>query len=110
MVLKKINFVPDIVSAGPDTVGIRVPSNTVARELLRLCGLPLALPSANLSGCPSLTNGKDVVSALNGRVDAIIDAGQTDMGKESTIISLVGEPKILRQGAISEAEVLEFLK
>lgn len=110
LVLKKKSCVPDIVSAGLDTVGIRVPSNTVARELLRLCGLPLALPSANLSGCPSLTSGKDVAAALTGRVDAVIDAGETEMGKESTIISLVGAPKILRQGAISSEALADYLK
>ncbi len=110
LVLKKKSCVPDIVSAGLDTVGIRVPSNTVARELLKLCALPLALPSANLSGCPSLSEGKEVTKVLNGRVDAIIDAGTTDMGKESTIVSLVGTPKILRHGAISEEALADFLK
>ena len=110
LVLKKKECVPDIVTAGMGTVGIRVPSNNVARELLRLCALPLALPSANLSGCPSLTDGSDVTKALAGRVDAIIDAGQTEMGKESTIISLVGKPEILRQGAVSAEALAKFLK
>ncbi len=110
LVLKKKSCVPDIVSAGLDTVGIRVPSNTVARELLRLCGVPLALPSANLSGCPSLTDGKAVAEALMGRVDAIIDAGVTDMGKESTIISLADSPVILRRGAIPDEALAEFFK
>ncbi len=101
LVLPKRPCVPDIVTAGLDSVGIRVPSNPVALRLAELCGVPIALPSANLSGQGALTEGTAVVSALSGRIDAVIDAGKTEVGQESTILSLVGEPKIIRQGALS---------
>ncbi len=110
LVLKKKSCIPEIVSAGLDTVGIRVPSNTVARALLKECELPLALPSANLSGEPSLSLGSEVARVLSGRIDAVIDAGSTDMGKESTIISLADKPTILRLGAVSEGELKKYLQ
>lgn len=110
IVLPKKSCVPDIVTAGLNTVGIRVPSNTIARELVSLSGVPLALPSANLSGQGALTNGADVVEALNGRVDAIINAGETAVGAESTIISLVDKPEVLRVGAIPSEELLARLR
>lgn len=109
VVLPKRDVIPDIVTAGLSTVGVRVPSNYIAEELVKLSRKPLALPSANLSGQGALCRGKDVVDALFGKVDAIIDAGETLLKTESTIISLVGEPKILRLGAISVESISDVL-
>lgn len=100
VVLPKRNSIPDIVTAGLSTVGVRVPSNFIAQELVRISKKPLALPSANLSGQGALCKGEDVVHALFGKVDAIIDAGQTSLKTESTIVSLVDKPKVLRLGAV----------
>lgn len=101
LVLPKRETVPDIVTSGLTTVGVRVPSNFIAQQLVRLSKRPLALPSANLSGQGALSNGQDVVKTLYGRVDAIIDSGETLFSAESTIVSLVDTPKILRIGAVS---------
>lgn len=101
LVLPKRNVISDIVTAGLSTVGVRVPSNFIAQELVKISQKPLALPSANLSGQGALCKGEDVVRALLGKVDAIIDAGETSLKTESTIISLVDKPKILRLGAVS---------
>lgn len=102
IVLKKRRFIPDSVTGGLDTVGIRVPSNQIARELIELSGVPIAAPSANLSGKPSPTSFRHVYNDLNGRVDAIIDGGSCDFGVESTIIKLDGkEIKLLRPGAVT---------
>lgn len=109
IVLPKRKGVPSIVTAGMDTVGIRVPSNIIAQGIVKQSGVPIALPSANLSGQGSLSRGEEVVQALFGRVDAVIDAGETSVGTESTIISLVDEPKILRLGAIPADEVLRVI-
>lgn len=105
IVLPKRRCVPDIVTAGLGTVGIRVPSNKTALALLASCGFPIALPSANLSGQGALTSGRAVAEALRGRADAVIDAGETSLGVESTVVSLVGEPAILRRGVVSEREI-----
>ncbi len=110
LVLPKRPCVPDIVTAGLDSVGIRVPSNKVALRLSELCGVPIALPSANLSGQGALTDGKAVFNALSGRIDAVIDAGRTEVGQESTIVSLVAEPKIIRQGALSFDALKPYLE
>lgn len=100
LVLPKRPSVPDIVTAGLDSVGVRVPSSPVALRLAELCGVPIALPSANLSGQGSLTDGVSVTEAFDGKIDAIIDGGKTSVGFESTIVSVCGKPKILRQGAL----------
>lgn len=109
VVLPKRDVIPDIVTAGLSTVGVRVPSNYIAEELVKLSRKPLALPSANLSGQGALCRGNDVVDALFGKVDAIIDAGETSLKTESTIISLVDKPKILRLGAISVESISDVL-
>ncbi len=109
VIVKKKNCIGSVVSAGMDTVGLRFPANNIAKELIRLSGVPIAATSANISSFPSPKSGAETIENLNGRTDAIIDGGITSVGVESTIISLVGEPKILRQGAISENEILEAL-
>lgn len=104
VILKKKDVIPSEVSAGGDTVGVRCPSHPLAREFIRLAGVPVAAPSANLSGSPSPTTFEHCVRDMMGRVDAIIDGGVCDVGLESTVVLLTGEDslKILRPGAVSE--------
>ncbi len=102
VVMKKRKFIPDSVTGGLDTVGIRVPSNNIARELIELSGVPIAAPSANISGKPSPTSFAHVLHDLDGKVDAIIDGGSCDFGVESTIIKLDDDKiKLLRPGAVT---------
>lgn len=102
LVLQKKNIIPDIVSAGLKTVGIRIPSNTVAKEFLELCDLPIAAPSANLSGKPSPTTAKHSIDDMMGRVDGIICSGDSLVGVESTVIDATGDvPVVLRPGGIT---------
>lgn len=110
LVLPKRSVVPDVVTAGLDSVGIRVPLHPVALSLARKCGVPIALTSANLSGEVSPKDGDTVVKTLCGKADAIINGGRCEVGVESTIVSLVGEIKLLRQGAIPYETILEALK
>ena len=102
LILRKKSVIPDNVSAGLDTVGIRVPGDKVAREFLEACELPVAAPSANLSGSPSPTTSKHVISDMMGRVDAIIQGEDSLVGVESTVIDVTGDiPIILRPGGIT---------
>lgn len=102
VILPKRSVIPDSVTGGLPTVGVRVPSHPVARELIALAGCPVAAPSANLSGKPSPTAFDHVLHDLDGRVDAIIDGGCADYGVESTIVSLDGSSiKLLRPGAVT---------
>ncbi len=109
VILKKRADVPNEVTAGLDTVGIRMPSNKTASEFLRLCGCPVAAPSANLSGKPSPTAFEHCVEDMSGRTAAIIDGGPCDVGIESTVIDMSGEPVIYRPGMISRAQIEEVL-
>lgn len=102
VIMKKREFIPDSVTGGLDTVGIRVPENQIARELIELSGLPIAAPSANISGKPSPTRFEHAYNDLNGRVNAIIDGGECTYGVESTIIKMdKGNIKLLRPGAVT---------
>lgn len=102
LILKKSALIPDEVSAGLDTVGIRMPSNPVARALIKASGCPIAAPSANRSGRPSPTCAQDVFEDMDGRVPMILDGGECDIGLESTVISLADErARILRPGGIT---------
>lgn len=102
VVLPKSDKIPSVTSGGLETVGIRLPSNEVARELIRASGLPLAAPSANLSGSPSPTTAGHVYDDLNGRIPAILDGGKCSVGVESTVISFEGDIiRLLRPGRIS---------
>ncbi len=107
LILKKSKNVPSIVTAGLDTVAIRLPSHPVANALIRLCALPIAAPSANLSGKPSPTAAKHVIADMDGRADVIIDGGDALYGLESTVLDLTVEPPaILRPGAVTESEII----
>lgn len=104
VILNKKNIIPDEVTAGGNTVGVRCPLHPVARRLIRLAGVPVAAPSANLSGRPSPTCFAHCVEDMNGRVDVIVDGGECAVGLESTVVLLTGEDslKILRPGAVGK--------
>lgn len=107
MIMPKSSKIPLITSGGLDTVGIRFPSHQTARRLIEFCGVPLAAPSANLSGSPSPTTAARVYEDMNGRIPAIIDGGECTVGVESTVISFEGDAvRILRPGGITR-EMLE---
>lgn len=101
LVLPKRQDVPDIVTAGLPTVALRVPSHPVAQALLLAAGIPVAAPSANPSSRLSPTRAEHVIRALGDRVDVVLDAGETPVGIESTVVDLSGdEPVLLRPGSI----------
>ena len=109
IILPKNKIVPDFVTSGKSSVGIRFPANDTALELIRLAGVPIAAPSANLSGKNPPTNAQEVFDNLSGRIPLILDDGQCRFGISSTIIDLTSEPKILRHGAISAEKILEVI-
>lgn len=110
MILPKSSKVSSIVSAGLDTVGVRMPSHKGAREIISAAMTPLAAPSANLSGSPSPTTAQHVYDDMQGRIPLIIDGGSSSVGLESTVISLVGNPIVLRPGFITQNQIEEVLK
>ena len=102
IILKKKPSVPDTVTAGLKTVAVRFPANETAQRLIRAALVPIAAPSANLSGKPSPTKAEHVIADMTGRVDAIIDGGICEVGVESTIVDFTGEkPTILRPGGVT---------
>ena len=106
VVLKKRESIPDIVTAGLATVGVRVPGHALARTWLEACGCPVAAPSANPFGYVSPTTAAHVAAQLGDAVDMILDGGSCDVGLESTIVSLAEEkPTLLRPGAILREEL-----
>ena len=107
IVVPRSAVVPDIVTAGLDTVAVRMPSHPVAAALIRAAGCPIAAPSANVSGKPSPTNAKDVAEDMTGKVAAILDGGSCGIGVESTVVDTTSPvPTILRPGGITR-EMLE---
>ena len=111
VVLPAKSIIPKTVTAGLSTVAVRCPQNPIARSLISLAGVPIAAPSANLSGSPSPTCFQHVCDDMNGRVDIIIDGGECQIGLESTIIQLSenGEATLLRPGRITPNELREVL-
>ena len=102
VILPKKEIIPDTVTGGLDSVAVRCPSHPIARELIRRAGVAIAAPSANLSGSPSPSCGAHVIADLNGRIDAIIDGGDCEIGLESTIVKLDEQgATLLRPGAIT---------
>lgn len=102
VVLPKRDIVPLSATGGLDTVALRCPSHPVAHQLLELAGIPIAAPSANLSGKPSPTSATHVMQDMDGRVDMLIDGGECEIGLESTIVSIKGDTLILlRPGGIT---------
>ncbi len=108
IILERTEIVPDIVTAGLDTVGIRMPSGEIARKLIEYSQVPIAAPSANISGRPSGTNVQDIYDELKDKVDFIIDGGETEVGLESTVVKVIdGVPHILRPGKITAEQIKE---
>ncbi len=110
LVLPKSDKVSPLVTAGLDTVGIRMPGNDAAQEFLRLCATPVAAPSANLSGRPSPTTWQAVFEDLDGRIDCILKGEETEVGLESTVVDCTGEvPQVLRSGAVTLEQLREVV-
>ncbi|WP_165063630.1 L-threonylcarbamoyladenylate synthase [Paludisphaera rhizosphaerae] len=110
LVLPRTVDVPEVVTGGGPTVGLRVPAPTVARRLVECVGLPLAAPSANRSNRISPTRAEHVLADLDGRVHLILDSGPTTVGLESTVVDLTADPPaVLRPGPIGPAELAEAL-
>lgn len=106
-ILPKKDIIPSCVTGGLDTVAIRVPSNPVAKKLISYAGVPIAAPSANLSGRPSTTTADHCIADLLGKIEAIIDGGECEIGLESTILTEKdGQLKLLRPGGVT-VEMLE---
>jgi L-threonylcarbamoyladenylate synthase len=111
MVLPKRGIIPDIVTAGLDTVAVRISAHPVFSEFVGAFGKPLAAPSANRFGRVSPTTARHVLDELEGRIPLIIDAGPTEHGLESTIIAVQdGRIRILRRGPITAEQLSEFAK
>lgn len=108
LIFDKSDQVPESVTAGLKTVAVRMPSHPVARALIKASGVPVAAPSANLSGKPSPTDGAHVVLDLNGRVDAIVCGQASDVGLESTVLDVTGKvPVILRPGGVTREDIID---
>jgi len=106
LVTNRSNRVPDIVSGGLDTVAVRFPASRIARALINTSGVPIAAPSANVSGKPSSTRAEHVAADLCGKIDMIIDGGASVLGLESTIVDVSGDtPCLLRPGTITLADI-----
>jgi len=110
IILPRKPAVPYEVTANLETVAVRMPAHPVALAMLKRCDLPIAAPSANRSGKPSPTAARHVYDDMDGRIPLILDGGESDVGLESTVISLVGErPCILRPGGITQAMLEEIV-
>ena len=109
-VLKKKKIIPDLVTSGNESVGLRIPSHKLFREVLKETKLPIAAPSANRSGRISPTSAEDVLSELEGRINYILDGGTCEIGIESTIISFLDEDvKILRHGFVTKEDIKKVI-
>jgi L-threonylcarbamoyladenylate synthase len=106
LVLPRSRLIPDIVTGGRDTVGLRVPAAEVARRLIQRLGQPLAAPSANRSNHISPTRAEHVLAGLDGAIDLVLDSGPTNLGLESTVLDLTSSPiQILRPGPVDSSEI-----
>ena len=106
LIAQKSDRVPTEATAGLDTVAVRMPLNKTARFLIKKANTPIAAPSANRSGRPSPTTARHVLEDMDGKIPLILDGGPCKFGVESTVLSLVGEPTILRPGAVTK-EMIE---
>ena len=106
LVLRRTAVIPDLVTAGKDTVALRAPAGAVARGLIERVRQPVAAPSANRSNAISPTRAEHVLADLDGQIDVVIDSGPTTLGLESTVLDLTGEfPRLLRPGPISRSDL-----
>ncbi|HER24766.1 MAG TPA: threonylcarbamoyl-AMP synthase [Candidatus Atribacteria bacterium] len=111
LILKKSELVADIVTAGLDTIAIRIPANDIALSLIREAKTPIVAPSANLFGRTSPTNAQHVADDLGGKIDMIINGGKTKVGVESTVLDITVEPaQVLRAGGISIEKLKEIIE
>ena len=110
MVLNKSEKVAGSVSRGLSTVAVRMPKNQVALKIIEESGLPLAAPSANVSGKPSPTTANHVLADLDGKINGVVMSGNSEVGVESTVVSLASNPPaLLRPGAVTAEQLKEFL-
>ena len=110
MVLPARDTVPKCTTAGLPTVAVRCPDNAITRQIIRLSGVPIAAPSANLSGKPSTTTAEHVLHDHDGKIDAVVDGGPCRVGVESTIVDLTEErPRLLRPGGITPEQLIAVL-
>lgn len=110
LVMRKSSIIPGIITAGLDTVAIRMPEHPVARELIRLAGVPVAAPSANVSGRPSTTTAQHVIDDLEGKIHMVVDSGSSRVGLESTVLDITVEPPVLlRPGGITPGQLEELI-
>ena len=108
LIFKKADNVPKTVTGGLDTVAVRMPSHSTAKRLLEYAKIPIAAPSANISGKPSAIEVSDIIKDFDGKVDVIINGGKASLGESSTIVQVIDdEIKILRQGNITKEEILK---
>ncbi|MFP4523534.1 MAG: L-threonylcarbamoyladenylate synthase [Candidatus Nanoarchaeia archaeon] len=106
IILKKSDLISKKVTAGLDSVAIRMPTNKIALELIKKSTVPIAAPSANKSSKPSPTRATHVLDDLNNKIDAVIDAGEVDIGIESSVLDLSGKtPQLLRPGKITKKQI-----
>ena len=111
LVLEKQPHVPPETTGGLDSVAVRVPRHPLTLALLSVAALPVAAPSANLSGRPSPTTAEHVLADLDGRIDAVLDGGPCDVGVESTVLDIrQGRPRILRPGGVTQEELVAALQ
>ncbi len=102
LIVPKAACIPEEVCCGLDTVGVRLPAHPLARALIRAAGVPLAAPSANLSGRPSTTTAAHVLRDMDGRIAAVLDGGSCGVGVESTVVTLaLDRPRLLRPGGVT---------
>ncbi len=110
VILPKKKIIPNIVSAGLDSVAIRLPAHRIARTLIRVSGCPIAAPSANLSGKPSGTTAEHVLHDFSDKIAGVIDGGPCEYGLESTVVSLLGDhPILLRPGFVTPDQIRSVL-
>ena len=110
IILKKNKLVPNNLTNNTDTVGIRLPDNIIARKLIEYANVPIATPSANISGRSSGTNIQAIIKDFGDKVDYYIDGGPSKLGIGSTIVKIEdNKPLILREGSISESEILKVI-
>jgi L-threonylcarbamoyladenylate synthase len=110
LVLRKAPRMPDSITGGLDTIGIRVPAHPVAYALLRAAKVPIVAPSANRFSCPSPTRAEHVLDDLNGAIDVVLDAGPTSVGVESTVVDLTSSPPVvLRPGGVSMEHLRDII-
>lgn len=110
LILKKKDIIPNNVSANLETIGVRMPDNKIAHDLIKFSDTVIAAPSANKSGKPSGTKIEDIFDEFDGKVTAMIDSGETKIGIESTVVKVINNiPTILRPGKITPEDILEVI-